>query len=212
MLTREERRKRTYETLCKTSRKQFWLLVIAIVIIYAVITAGNAIHLNVVRRNISALNVELRQTRELNEASEPIVWENRESERILRDEQELDRLFGRMFTFRTLEDMLESRQSAVNAGFSQDTVQALYDPDEIIFRDMLTEGDAASRLNTFYLSSEIFLIETHDDAYRYLTRVLLDISVEYPVTVILFIDVDEDGQIVNDFSFFGTLPSSPIFR
>jgi len=59
--------------------------------------------------------------------------------------------------------------------------------------------------------SDIFLIGIYDDYYRYLSRVSLDVLADYNITLILFLDVDESGKIINDLCYIGALPAESIF-
>ncbi|GHU56409.1 hypothetical protein AGMMS49975_19660 [Clostridia bacterium] len=51
------------------------------------------------------LQTEISRLKASNESRTPIIWENRDSERIFRDYERLDKKYKELFTFGTLEDM-----------------------------------------------------------------------------------------------------------
>jgi hypothetical protein len=206
------RQKKAYETLTgKKHFKQVFIIILAIISTVTVLIISNVFHYNINFQQNRQLAAKLELLEESNASRAPLIYKDRDSDRIFRDYKNLDAEFKRIFTFMTLEDMYRAKTEAKAFGLSDTTVNMLYDPGEVLTEDILMGSETAKKVNCFYSKSDTFLIDTGDDYYRYLSRISLDVLADHNIMLMLFLDVDKSGKVIYDVCHISSLPSSQVF-
>ena len=201
------RQKETYQKLKKIPKLQLFYIFAAISIIFGTITVINLIGYSGIRKQNEVLREEYERMLKVNASLEPIRWENRDARRIFRDYESLNNVFEQIFTFRTLDDMMSARDIATKFGLSNASLQMLFDPNELLTRDMFGESGLASQIDCYYKTSEIYLIEITESRYRYLCRIYLDVLSDSNIELVMILDIDEDGNVLQDLCYISSLPS-----